>query len=361
LAKRILVVKFWALGDILMATPILRALKKLYPGCSIAWMVDQEYAGALRGNPLLDELIAFDSGTWRRNYRNFRWALYIKTSLSTRRMLKTRDYDVVIVLTPDKWWTLWFTVGKINLGLFPSHKTGVLGKFYDIVIPMRLGASPHNTDHYLETVRSLGATGELDKRMVCAITAEDQKALDEYLAGEADFDSTLPLVVLHPGTSQISKCWPTENFAELVDRLGPAFCFVVTGSAKERPLAESIVRGVSSNTRVFIAAGKLSTLAQTAALISRAFVVVTGDTSILHVSSATETPFVGIYGSTRPGTNAPLNGRRDLLFDDSVSCAPCYKATCRFQGADRLRCQTAIKPEMVELSVRRLLRQIDGS
>ena len=63
--QRILIVKMWALGDILMATPLLRALKREYPDCSISWLVEKDQAGILKGNPFIDEVIDFDSGTWR--------------------------------------------------------------------------------------------------------------------------------------------------------------------------------------------------------------------------------------------------------------------------------------------------------
>jgi heptosyltransferase-2 len=99
------------------------------------------------------------------------------------------------------------------------------------------------------------------------------------------------------------------------------------------------------------------TIGQTAALIAQATAVVTGDTSVLHMASALETPVVGIYGSTRPGDNIPQFGPHALLYDDTISCAPCYKSRCPLTGSDHLRCQKAVTPERVLSAIETLLKE----
>jgi ADP-heptose:LPS heptosyltransferase len=352
---RILVVKFWALGDILMATPILRGLKNLYKECEIDWLVDTYYSGAVDGNPLISEVIQFDSGSWRKDYRYGRWITYISKSLSIRKFLSGRNYDIVIVLTPDKWWASWFAVGVTNVGLFPSHKPGLLSKFYDVVIPVPSSGYIHNSIHYLEVVRALGGTGDLDTRMVCCSTPADRETVDLFLSDNGLHPGEKPIVILHPGTSQISKCWPMENFVHLIEELGEDFAYVVTGSATERLLATLVKESAPATATILIASGQLCQLGETIALIERSNIVVTGDTSILHIASALEVPTVAIYGSTRPGTNEPLHGTNVLLYDDTVECAPCNQAECRFKDLRRLRCQLAISPSTVAQSIMGLL------
>jgi lipopolysaccharide heptosyltransferase II len=352
---RILIVKFWAFGDILLATPILRSLKTLYPESYIDWLVESEYAGILEGNSFLRKIVHFNSKSWRRDYRYGNWPRYLTTSLAINRQLRKQNYDIVINLTPDKWWTLWFKVGKKNVGLFPSENSGLLSRFYDTVVTRSKGSMPHNTDYYLEAVRALGADGELDRRMVCEPKDEDRLFVKEFLTQHLSSADSKPMIVLHPGTSQKSKCWPAEQFAHLINELGPSYAFVVTGSRSELKLAQQIKILAVKGSLVLIAADGLTSLGHTMALIDCAAVVVTGDTSVLHISSALGTPFVAIYGSTRPDSNAPLFGKREILFDDTVECAPCYQAHCRFRGANYLKCLTEVSAQQVAASVKRLV------
>jgi len=84
---------------------------------------------------------------------------------------------------------------------------------------------------------------------------------------------------------------------------------------------------------------------------------VTGDTALLHIASALGRPLVGIYGSTRPGDNAPLFGPHVLLYDDHVFCAPCYREHCPLAGDNFLKCQKAVTPNQVLAAMETLLKE----
>jgi len=352
--QRILIVKMWALGDILMATPLLRALKTNDPDCKISWLVDKEYAGALQNNPLIDELIPFDSGTWRRYFRYCNLPAYLSMSLRLRRELNERKFSTVINLAGEKWWSLWFNAAPFKVGLFPNPELSKMGKFYDVAIPRTREPWLHNTRHYLLPADTMDAQRPFDERIVLGVSDTSRQAVQSFLTDSPSFRPGYPILVIHPGTSQATKCWPTEYYSQIVTACLDKYSIVITGSPKESKIAEAILAGASypdeqgsSQARPIIAAGKLISMADTTALIERANLVVTGDTSVLHISSALDIPFVGIYGSTRPRDNAPLFGRYKLLFDDSVECAPCYKSHCPLHGAAHLACQKGVKPETV--------------
>ena len=231
----------------------------------------------------------------------------------------------------------------VRVGLFPSSALPMTRLLYTRSRPKPAGL--HSTDHYLQGLEALGQDGPFDRRMALGVSQQSDDQSREFLRGQAGFRAGLPLVVLHPGASQPSKCWPLENFAAVAAGLLLRSNVVITGSANERPLADAIVSLLPEGIEPpLIAAGRVETIGTTAALIRQAAAVVTGDTSALHLASALGTPVVGIYGSTRPGDNAPLFGASVLLFDDAVPCAPCYKAQCPLTGADHLRCQRAVTP-----------------
>ncbi len=342
--KRLLVIKLWALGDLLMATPLVSALQAQYPGVEISWLADLLNADLLEEQPGIG-VIRIDSGFWRRKLRKGSVAGWLKEARYWQRTLKLKNFDAVVNCHADLWWTRILCQAPVRVGLFHTEKPSVLRRFYTDVVAKTAG---HNTDYYLKGVQALGLPGPFDRHMVYTVLPEADSEAAAFLVSAAGYDPALPLIVLHPGTSQEPKSWLPEHFAAVAADLSPRFNIVLTGSPKERALAEKIVRLLPPGTKPpMIAAGRFPEIGVLAALIGRAAAIVTGDTVALHLASALETPLVGIYGGSRPGDNAPLFGPHRLLFDDAVPCAPCYKVQCPLRGADHLRCQRAVTPGQV--------------
>ncbi len=351
--KRVLIIKLWALGDLLMATPMVTALQAAYPGIQITWLADNLNAELLEGQPGID-VVRIDSGFWRRKLRKGRVFAWLKEAGYWRRELGERRFDAAINCHPDLWWTWILCQAPVRVGLFHARKPSILRRLY--TQPRPKPQNVHNTDYYLEGVEALGLEAPFDRHLRYTVLPDAQKEAAAFLAASADCDPNLPLLILHPGTSQEPKSWLPENFAAVAAALALRFNVVLTGSPKERLLAEKICALLPPGTRPpLIAAGKISGTGAFAALIEQAAAVVTGDTLALHLASALETPVVGIYGGSRPGDNAPLFGPQALLYDDTVPCAPCYKVTCPLRGADHLRCQRAVTPAQVLAALGRLI------
>jgi lipopolysaccharide heptosyltransferase II len=334
-----------------MATPLLRALRREHPNAVIHWLADATYAHILADNPLVDFVIAFDSKSWRTEFRYGQVVPYLRRSRWLRRELLAEHYDVVINLTAEKWWSLWFTVAPRRVGLFPRPRPGLMGRVYTDAIPRTIEPRLHNTRHYLLPAQALGIAGPYDERMVVGVSDSQRRAVHAVLQSDSSYVQGRPTVVLHPGTSQATKCWPIKHYAALAERLF-GYNIAITGSSAEREIAERIAS--ASHRGVLVAAGRLHGIGETAALIERSSAVVTGDTSVLHIASALDVPLIGIYGSTRPNDNAPLFGRSELLFDDSVDCAPCYHSTCRLANGERLKCLRQISVEQALAALERI-------
>ncbi len=350
---RVLIVKLYALGDIIMATPMLTALKRDHPNCEIYWLVDQYYSGALSGNPLIHEVIPYDTGRWRRLMRRGNIIAYSRESLALHRRLKQMKLDVVLNLHADKWWSAWFNAARRRVGVFYTPTAGKLGRFYtDCVSQSNKPKRLHNSEHYLNAVKALGIEPPYDLHLLYAVSEHDRHEALRFLERHGIGDQSRPLLLLHPGTSRSSKNWLPEQYAELAQR-SPEYVIVITGSASERALAQRIANA-SGRGEVLNAAGELSSLGATAALIQRAAAVVTGDTAVLHLASALGTPLIGIYGSTRPRSNAPLFGVSELLFDDTVPCAPCYRPKCPYTGDAYMACMKAVTPSYVAAAIDRV-------
>lgn len=353
--KRVLIVKLWALGDILMATPLLTALRKDDPERHITWVADVQHADILQNHPLIDELIPFDSGRWRRLLRKGRYGQWLAEARRLHREMRARQFDAAINCHPEKWWTRILCAAPVRIGLYPSPNLPLTRRLYTKALPKAVGL--HNTDDYLRTLPPLGIHGPFERSMTLPVSPEDRAEASAFLQGCPDYRPGAPLIILHPGTSQPSKCWPPESFAAVA--AGLKHCnLVVTGSPRESVLADAIRAAMPTDSNpLLIAAGRLSGIGAVAALVEQAAAVVTGDTALLHIASALGTPLVGIYGSTRPGDNAPLFGPQILLFDERVPCAPCYREHCPLSGDEFLRCQKAVTPAQVLFALETLLKE----
>lgn len=354
--KRVLIINLWALGDILMSTPLVAALQAQDPNVQIVWLADSANANLMQGQPGIDEVLCIESGPWRRYLRKGNIIGWLREAFYWHHEIGSRRFDAVVNCQPDRWWTCVLCPAPVRVGLFPTAKLPILRRFYTHPLPKPKNV--HNTDYYLKGLEALGLPGPFDRQMRYTVGPNAEAEASAFLANSAEYDPKLPLIVLHAGTSQESKSWLPENFAVLAAALSPRFNVVLTGSPKEQPLTEKICGLLPPGTRPpLIAAGHLSGTGPFAALIACAAAVVTGDTLALHLASALETPIVGIYGGSRPGDNLPLFGPQALLYDDSVPCAPCYKGRCPLRGEDHLRCQRAVTPAQVLAALDRLVQR----
>jgi len=306
--------------------------------------VDKRYAAIVDGNEFIDQVIAFDSTLWRRFFRYGQIFSYLRMSIRNYHDLQSRRFDLVINLTGEKWWAQWFNAAPVRIGLFPRMRPGLMGRLYTKAIP-RPANTDHNSDHYLLPALAIGINGPYDRRMSVPLREKESAEVTKFLNSHPDYDRNRPTVLLHPGTSQPSKCWPAEHFAALIDHLKDEYNLLITGSTNEKDIAEKIIALVKdSSAKPISTIGILPDLRHVIALVARSTVVVTGDTSVLHIASALQIPVAAVYGSTRPGDNRPLFGRSSLLFDDALPCAPCYKASCSLTGTEHLGCIRAITP-----------------
>ncbi len=351
---RILIVKLWALGDLLMATPLLTALHALPGGAEITWLADTAYAPLLENHPLLKEVVAVDTGAWRRLLRRGRLLAWLKESRRLHAGMAARRFDIALNFHAEKWWLRILCAAPVRIGLSNERQWGRLTRrLYTKAVPRTTGPR-HSTDRSLDAARALGLSGPFDQHMVLRPSAEDRAEASAFLESRPEYRPGPPLLILHPGTSRETKCWPPESFAALCAALSATHNIVLTGSGSENALCREIVAALPPGTPPpMVAAGELKRIGLTVALVSLAQAVVTGDTALLHIASALQVPVAVIYGSTRPRDNTPLFGPHVLLYDDTVPCAPCYLDHCPLKGADHLRCLHAITPAAVVAELKR--------
>ena len=323
--KRILIIKLWALGDILMATPLLTSLLARWPDAQITWVADTQYAPILENHPLLHELIAVDTGCWRRLLRQgklFAW------SAEARRLhgeMKQRRFDITINFHPEKWWMRLLAVAPVRVGVFASLKPTATKRFYTLSLAETAGGAVHNTDRYLEIARSLGCP-LASKAMTIGETPDEAAFWAEFCRAHP-MNRDRPVVVLAPFATTENRVWEPDRLAKLIDWLQEVcrVSVILTAGTKDEPAAQNII-GMMQGKPPVIAEGL--TLRQYVAVLRNAQLVICGDSSPMHIAGALGIPYVALFGPTPVAGRAPLVGR-GVALAKPLPCAPCDQSGCR--------------------------------
>ena len=355
---RIALMRYGAHGDIIMASPLLRALREAYPDAHLTWIVERSARESVDASPYIDSVLLWDSMYWKKMVRRALYPLWLARVLSFGAQVRRRCFDVFISLQPEDWPLLARGIGApVRIGVFDTFReyhrrdrTSRRTRLYTHAFT-HADLPPHRTDQYLLPLQALGIDTPRDKRTVIGYTEEDRASADRFLAS-AGHEEDERLVVIAPTTNWPSRCWPGERFAELGDRLAeerPCRVLLI-GTARDRAALDTVAKRM--RTRPVVAAGTL-TFRQMAALIGRAGLVVSGDTGPMHVAAAVGTPFLALFGPTPTEGRVPLTGG-GIALAHPVPCGPCEQERCP-RTDEPLLCLRLITVEEALAAASRLL------
>lgn len=312
--RNILVIKLRYLGDVLLATPVLRALRERFPESYLAAAVNRGTEDVLKWNPDLNEVLVVERGG-------------LASQLRFLGEVRRRRFDCVIDLTDgDRAAILARCSGApVRIGLNEERRWR--GLLYTTVV--RPGPSvAHRIERDLETVRPLGIQPKAG-RPVLRTSPEDDEAAARLLndaAGEPLSRGARPLIMFQPGARYWFKAWPAERYADLANRLTKAFdCrILIGGHAQERAVAEEIAARAGS--KPVVLAGR-TTVLQHAAILKRCALFVGSDNGPMHMAAAVGTPVVALFGPSNPAEWGPRGKRVEVLYK-GLDCRRCFHPTC---------------------------------
>jgi heptosyltransferase-2 len=317
--KRILIVRTDRIGDVLLSTPVIRALRDNYPFAYIAMMVAPYAKDIVDGNPYLDEVIIYD-----KDVKHSSWASSIRFALS----LKKKRFDLAIVLHPvNRAHLLTFFAG-IPRRIGYDRKFGVL--LTDRIRHTKQLGQKHELEYNLDLVRYLGIQPQ-DKNLFMPIKPESEEWV-EALFKQEGINKSHRLLAIHPGASCISRIWPADRYARVADRLVESKGFKIFILAGPQTLdlkaAEDVIKYMHHP--VINLAGKIS-LSQLASLLKRCKLLISTDTGPMHIASAVGTPQVVIFGRNQPGLS-PLRwgptSKTHRILHKEVGCIECLAHNC---------------------------------
>ena len=335
--RRVLCVRLDSIGDVLMTTPAIRALRETL-GCHVTLLTSPTGAAVAPLVPEIDDTIVF-AAPWMK----------ATTGTGCDRDMIARlaggGFDAAVVFTvysqnPLAAAYLCYLAG-IPRRLAHCHENPYALLTDWVPDPEPAALIRHEVRRQLDLVASVGchtSNESLSFRVPPAAHAHVQP-----------FVQRRPLVVVHPGATASSRRYPPEQYARAIDLLiQRTQCDAVfTGDAHELELVDSVRVAMRFLTRALV--GELG-LAELGALISEADLLVSNNTGPAHIAAAVGTPVVDLYALTNP-QHTPWLVRSRVLNHD-VPCRNCYKSVCPAGHHDCLR---KVAPEAVAAAALELL------
>ncbi len=346
-AKRVLCVRLDALGDVLMTTPAMHALKHAKPEREITLLTSPSGAAAANHLADVDHVLIHDA-PWMKHER----APAVAAMQVLIETLRAAHFDAAVIFTVYSQSALpaamlcWMAGIPLRLAHARENPYHLLTDWEperEPTVPVR-----HEVQRQLDLVASIGAH-TIDTRMRFSLSAHDQQSAMRTLAA-AGVRIDREWIVVHPGASASSRRYPTEHYALALQRLAlhDNLQMLITGAAGEGALVQALASRVPGAASL---AGALS-LGELAWVISRATLLISNNTAPVHLAAALGTPVVDLYALTNP-QHTPWQITSRVLSHD-VPCRYCYRSVC-VEGHHA--CLRGVPPDAVAQAAIELLRE----
>lgn len=338
--ERILVVRTDRIGDVLLSTPVIKALRDNLPNAYIAMMISPYAGDILEGNPYLDKVIIYDKDKAQRSWQG---------SIKFAATLKKEGFDLAIILHPTNRVHLVTFFAGIPRRLGYNRKLGFL--LTDRIKHTKQLGEKHETEYNLDFLRYLGLDPQ-DMTLFMPIKQESEEWAVKFLKEEGIKESE-KLLVVNPGASCPSKIWPAERFAELIDRLIEEYGFkvLIIAGPKDASIAGRVISHMHHQA---INMAAKTTLSQLASVLKRSRLFISNDSGPVHMASALSVPVVSIFGRNQKGLSPKRwgpTGKRSAFLHKEVGCAECLAHNCKKGFA----CLKAISVDEVVSVAKRVL------
>ncbi len=292
--KRILVITLTNAGDIILTTPVIKALGEEFPGARIDVMAGPAGREIFERDPAVFKLIIYDKH------------LPITEKRRLQLKLKKLKYDLACDLKNT---------------VFPM----LIGSKFRTSTIQRFPKGPlHSRDKHLHRLRSFGMSVKSPVSYI-HIPKEDDEHISDLIAGEG---ISRQFVVINPGAKSHIKRWSGEGFAAVADRIvsecGMEVIFVGTDNDSET--VAGVVMKMNGAYHNFV---NKTNIRQLAALIKRSRLLITNDSAPLHLGCAVGAKVLAIFGPTDPRKYGPT-GDLDFVINKKLHCSPCENAQCAY-------------------------------
>jgi len=305
--KKVLIIKYCCIGDVLMTTPLIKGIKQTFPKTKIDYCVGEWSKEVLKENKSLNRIFI--------DKKNNRKEL--------KRELKNK-YDLIFILDlgiSDQYFA-YSLKPKILAGLDSMNR----GFLLNYKMKHEVDDNIHETDAYLGVLESLGYKTK-DKQMEMILTKEEKNFGLNFIKTNNLEDKKMvgifPGGGHNPGTTMNLKQWGSEKYAELVNKLtNNDFSIILFGGKTDKETIDNVKKLLNNKNKVIDASIKYN-LRQSSALISTCDLFISNDSGPMHIASALGVKTISIFGPTNANLLKPL-GKNDFMFYTNKKCTPNY-------------------------------------
>lgn len=326
------------MGDAVLCTPALRAIRQLFRSAEITFFANSVVREVLSGTNFNDVWLEQQSDC----------------SFETAKKLKGHNFTHVILFKNSFGSALTVFLARIPIrtGYARNGRSLLLtDKLYPVKFPCGNFKPISMVDYYLAIASWLGADIE-NTQLELALDPKDGQTLKDKLPDITGSDQ--PIVVLVPGGAYgPSKCWPSDRFAKTADRLIENYNAKVVVSVSPNPVEKQIAQDIcqqSKNDLINLAENPVS-LGELKSLLAMAELVITNDTGPRHIAIALKRKLVTLFGPNDPAWT-DTGYENEIQIVGTADCVPCQKPVCR---KDVLICMESITIETVCDAAEKLL------
>ncbi|KPK39194.1 MAG: hypothetical protein AMJ78_08875 [Omnitrophica WOR_2 bacterium SM23_29] len=286
-AKNILLIRTDRIGELLLTTPAMRAMRGAFPKAKIAVIVNPFSADVVEGSPYVGSIIKFDVEGIKRNF--IKRFIFFKA-------IKQSGFDLVVIFNPNKFFNILTFLAGIPVRVGYDRKWGFLlsHKMKD----RKYLCEKHEVEYDLDLVGLIGV--DTDNKLPYFPLSDKAEEVTKGIFEDNSLAADDLLVAVHPAASNPDKMWPLDRFAQvsdkLIDEFGAKIIFI--GGREEANITEAVKSKMKNN--VLDLTGALS-IKELGSILKRCKLLISNDSGPVHIAAAVGTPTIVLFGEDRPG------------------------------------------------------------
>lgn len=330
--RHILIIRFSSIGDIILTSPLIRAVRRQYPEAEISFAVKKEFFDVVKHNPHIDRFFVYDKQAEG------------KALKALRQEVKATRFDWIIDIHKN------FRSLFLKYGSGAALKTSYSKQIFKRTLLVKLGINRYKTIKpvYLRYFEAVKKKNIVDDGQGTEVFVADQmvNAMRERLSDDGCLVADRALVAVCPGARWATKRWMSEGFQEVARRLvqdHKAF-IILLGGKGDAATCQQIHQTLPNDSLNY--AGQLSLL-ESSAMLSFSRIVITNDTGMMHMAQAQKRPVVAIFGCTTKELGYFPIPENSVVVEHALSCRPCTHNGRHECPKKHYDCMKKITPDQV--------------
>lgn len=334
---KILIIHTAFIGDIILSTPFIKKIKTNYKNCKIDYLTTPMGAAVLKNNPLLEKIIVYDKKGKDSGIKGF---------LKIIKKIKEEKYDIAFI--PHRYLrsSLLAFLGNVKERIGYNISSGKIFLNHKVMYDK----NAHEVDRILNLIEDVMFK---DKKIELYPGVEEidrvNKMWNDYKIKQDEI-----LIAIAPGSKWKTKMWPIEYYNELIKKIGKLenIKMIIIGGKEEEKL------DIFKSPKVVNLIGK-TTLLDTAEILKRSKILISNDSSPIHIASAFDTYIFAIFGATIKGLGFyPWSKNSEIIENISLDCRPCGLHGGNECPKKHFKCMLDVSPDKVYDKIIKVLEKV---